>query len=668
MILALATNGFRRSRPFNEVRKSNRELRKTVSKSQLEHKRGSFTPAPIPAEGLDLALKASRIGVWVWEATDQRVSWDANMHEIFGVAPGDFGGTVGDALARIHPLDRRRVCHAIKRAANDIAPMEIEFRVIWPDDSLRYVAGHGRAFHDEGGNVLRVVGVSRDITQERVLRDQLRQAQKLESIGRLAGGIAHDFNNMLTVINGYSSQLLKEAGPGGASHAKLSQIHEAGKQAAALTAQLLAFGRKQVLQTEPLVVNDVIKSLEPMLRQAIDGNIELITHLEPSLGLVSMDTNQIKQILLNLTANARDAMPKGGTLTLETANFVVAERERRFRDNIKPGPYVCLTVRDTGTGMDAITRQHLFEAFYTTKPVGRGTGLGLATVHAIAKQSNGWIECTSEWGEGTEFRVYLPQTGAARRAPATQPQQAVTEPGQSQTILVVEDQPQVRRLASETLRDGGYQVLEAANGLEGLTLANRHRGSIDLVLTDVVMPEMSGPELAEALRVTHPALPIVFMSGHVHEVITQSGMPSVDLIQKPFDPDSLTEKIRRLLASHLKTRVLILDRDSRVRDLIREVLTGSEYDVLEATDWKQAIAVGGAGVDIIITNAAPPDANALRALRRGGRAARMVPLSRPTGKPTMIPARRLSTKPSRVASRDLDELAGIVKQLVGPSA
>jgi len=251
MILALAANVLGGSRPYNTARKSERELSKTVLKRQIEHKRASFPPArAIPAEGLDLALKASRIGVWVWDASDQRVSWDANMHEIFGVASGDFAGTLDDVLSRIHSQDRRLVSKALERAANDKAPMEIEFRVTWPDGSLRYIAGHGRAFHDELGNVLRVVGVSRDITQERVLREQLRQAQKLESIGRLAGGIAHDFNNMLTVINGYSSQLLKETGEGGASHAKLHQIHEAGKQAAALTAQLLAFGRKQVLKPE----------------------------------------------------------------------------------------------------------------------------------------------------------------------------------------------------------------------------------------------------------------------------------------------------------------------------------------------------------------------------------------------------------------------------------
>ncbi|MDX6501468.1 MAG: hypothetical protein QOG23_4728 [Blastocatellia bacterium] len=378
--------------------------------------------------------------------------------------------------------------------------------------------------------------------------EQLRQSQKMDAIGQLAGGVAHDFNNLLTAICGHSELSLKLLTPQDPLHRHLEQIKKSGERAAALTRQLLAFSRKQILQPKIIDLNQIVVDMNKMLQRLIGEDIDLMMGLAADLGKVKADPNQIEQILLNLSINARDAMPKGGRLTIETSNVDLSEEFSRDHVSVRPGQYVMLAVSDNGCGMDAETQAHIFEPFFTTKEVGKGTGLGLATVYGIVKQSEGTIWLYSEVGRGTAFKIYLPCAEAPMKEVEVGADDRESLQG-TETVLLVEDEEVVRDMATEILRDAGYHVLEARHGPEALILGRRHAGAIHLMLTDVVMPQMSGRELAEQLTPLRRDMKVLYMSGYTDDAIVHHGVleEGTAFIGKPFTPSALARKVREIL-------------------------------------------------------------------------------------------------------------------------
>jgi len=378
---------------------------------------------------------------------------------------------------------------------------------------------------------------------------QLMQSQKLEAVGLLAGGVAHDFNNLLTAILGYSQLGLVKLSDNDPMRTNFEEIKKASERAASLTRQLLAFSRKQVMQPKVLDLNSVVPEMEKMLRRMIGEDIQLRTALQADLGSVRADPGQMEQVIMNLALNARDAMPSGGKLTIETANAYLNETYVRHHVSVVPGAYVMLAVSDTGLGIDQDTQQHVFEPFFTTKELGKGTGLGLSTVYGIVKQSGGYIWIYSEVGKGAAFKIYLPRVD--ERAERYKHEAAPAEiPGGTETILLVEDEDIVRRLAKQVLESRGYRVIEAASGKDAIRLAEDKPDAIDLLLTDVVMPEMSGRELAGRLASLRPEIRVLYMSGYtddtiIHHRVLEAG---INFIQKPFTPDALALKAREALA------------------------------------------------------------------------------------------------------------------------
>jgi signal transduction histidine kinase/ActR/RegA family two-component response regulator len=406
---------------------------------------------------------------------------------------------------------------------------------------------------DFGGHPAELV-VLMDVTGRRQLEDQLRQAQKMEAVGMLAGGVAHDFNNLLTIISGYSQLILNTLEPGDPNHYSAEQILKAGERAATLTRQLLAFSRPQVLQPKVLDLNKLVTGLSTMLRRLIGEDVDLQLVLRPDLGMVSADPGQIEQVLMNLVVNARDAMPKGGTLTIETANVDLDETYSARHLAVRPGPYAQIAVSDNGGGMDEVTQARLFEPFFTTKASGRGTGLGLSTVFAIVKQNGGNLDVYSVPNRGTSVKVYLPRIDrpAAVEAETSRP----TVVGGSETVLLVEDEEIVRRLVRETLVRAGYKVLDTSDPLEAQRLSDNYRGRIHLLITDVVMPKLSGRELAEGLRGRRAGMKVLYMSGYTDNAIVNTGIlhKEVAFLQKPFTPAALTEKVREVLENGGRAR------------------------------------------------------------------------------------------------------------------
>ena len=379
------------------------------------------------------------------------------------------------------------------------------------------------------------------------LEERLRQAQKMEAVGQLAGGVAHDFNNLLTVINGRSQLMMSRFKPGEKMRNDLELVYKTGERAAALTRQLLAFSRQQVLEPVVLDLNAVAADMDKMLRRLIREDIDLVAILDRDLKRVRADPGQIEQVIMNLVVNARDAMPDGGKLTIETANVELSDEYCRSRADVKPGKYVMLAVSDTGHGMDATVKARIFEPFFTTKPQGQGTGLGLAMVFGVVKQSNGHIEVYSEGNKGSTFKIYLPQT-QDEPAVAASESQLVAPPGQ-EVILIVEDEEGVRELVRDLLEINGYTILMAQNGKEAMSVCRAHKGTINLVVTDVVMPEMGGPELVGLLKAAHPKTKVLFTSGYTDHAIVRNGTleASVAFIQKPFTASNFVRKVRDVL-------------------------------------------------------------------------------------------------------------------------
>ena len=438
------------------------------------------------------------------------------------------------------------------------------------------------------------------------LEERLAQAQKLESVGRLAGGVAHDFNNLLTVINGYSELSLERTRPDEPLRASLLQIRNAGVRAAELTQSLLAFSRKQLTQPRILDPNAVVTEAVKMFERVLGEDIELHTHLDPMAGRVMADPGQLHRVLMNLVVNARDAMPRGGRLTIETGSVRAGVDLTSQIPGMTEGAYVSIGVTDTGTGMSEEVRRHLFEPFFTTKG-NRGTGLGLATVHGIVRQSGGWIGVASKLGKGTTFRIYLPQVGAEVAA------QSVTSrggarPRGSETVLVVEDQSAVRHFVCTVLEQSGYRVLQASDGPEAIVLAGKCPETIHLLVSDLVLPHMDGREVADKLKKTRPALKVLHISGYAEDAISSRGMPENDLnyLPKPFSPEQLVARVRETLAAKDRpTRILIADGEAGVRGWLRAVLEQAGYEVMEAADGEQTLNRARSGrVDLLIADLA----------------------------------------------------------------
>jgi PAS domain S-box-containing protein len=421
---------------------------------------------------------------------------------------------------------------------------------IWlrEDGSQLQIRESGRAFRNAANDVAHVDGTIEDITEHRQLEERFRQAQKVQAIGQLAGGIAHDFNNILTVISGYSQILMSRPDFSDDVRANLGQIHDAGHRAAELTHQLLAFSRKQRLQPRIIYLNAVAAELDPMLQRLVGENIRIRTIAVSGLAPVKADPSQIQQVVMNLVVNARDAMPAGGLLTIETANVTLGEDYALAHHDVHPGSYVMLAVSDSGVGMTPEVQARLFEPFFTTKAPGYGTGLGLATCHGIVKQSGGHIAAYSEVGHGTTFKVYLPSVEAPSTSSAAEPS-PLKQYGAGQHILLVEDDSTVREFGCGVLKGLGYRVTSAANGLEALDNFRAHP-HIDLLVTDVIMPNMGGRKLVESIRETAPNLPVLFTSGYTFDALGQSEEleSDCDFLTKPYGPDELGQKVHNSLS------------------------------------------------------------------------------------------------------------------------
>ncbi|MFN2571379.1 MAG: PAS domain S-box protein [Gemmatimonadales bacterium] len=472
-----------------------------------------------------------------------------------------------DAMARMYGFkEARELVGTRLNAMHDVAhPANREqirsfiragYRVSNSETRERDREGRPRVFLNnvvgfvEDGHLVRVWGTQRDVTEQRQLEEQYRQAQKMEAVGQLAGGIAHDFNNLLTAILGNTQLLLRELPPGDAKRGDVEEIRKASERAASLTRQLLAYSRRQMLQPKVLDLNVVVAEMDKMLRRLIGEHIALVAVLAPDLGPVRADPNQIEQVIVNLAVNARDAMPDGGKLTVETSNVELDETFAQAHLGSVAGPYAMLAVTDTGAGMDAAVRAHLFEPFFTTKDVGKGTGLGLATVYGIVKQSDGYISVYSEPGQGTSFKIYLPRIATPASVPPT-PSRSGAARG-SETVLVVEDEPAVLTLSRRALEAQGYVVLAASDAAAALRVVERHGGTIHLLLTDVVMPGLSGRELADRLTAQRPGVRVLYMSGYPGDAVVQHGtLPAGSaFLQKPFSPDGLARKVRDVLDAH----------------------------------------------------------------------------------------------------------------------
>ncbi|MBY0523382.1 MAG: PAS domain S-box protein [Gemmataceae bacterium] len=425
---------------------------------------------------------------------------------------------------------------------------DFESQIRRKDGRVIWVTENARAVRDAQGQILYFEGTVQDVTDRKHLEAQLRQAQKMEAIGRLAGGVAHDFNNLLTGIIGYADLLMTDRTADDPIYDHLDQIKKAGERAAALTSQLLAFSRRQILAPRVLDLNNVVRDMEKILRRLLGEDVELVTELEPALGRVSADPGQVEQVILNLAINARDAMPEGGELIVSTANVEVDDALARAHPPLRVGPHVRLTVRDNGCGMDEQTKAHLFEPFFTTKEVGKGTGLGLATIYGIVKQSEGHIAVASERGHGTTFQIYLPRLPEApRQGRRTWP--SFQLPTGTETILLVEDEELVRNLAHTVLAANGYTVLVASDGAEALRLSDQLHAPIHLLVADIVMPRMSGRQLAEVLLRRRPELRVLYLSGYTDDAVIRHGVREAQaaFLQKPFTPDVLAQKVRAVL-------------------------------------------------------------------------------------------------------------------------
>jgi two-component system, cell cycle sensor histidine kinase and response regulator CckA len=550
----------------------------------------------------------------------ESISWISdNVWEIFGYPPEVALGTEW-WLSCIHPDDRERAMAQTSADLFSRGHCTEEYRFRCADGSYRWTRVEIRLTPEEA------VGAWTDINERKLaeeeqakLRGQLQQAQKLESVGRLAGGVAHDFNNLLTVINGYSGMLLKRLPVNDPIREDIEEIQIAGERAAVLTRQLLLLARQQMVQVQQVQLNDVVTEVQTMLRRVIGEDIVPESVLDPTLGFVLADPGRLHQVLMNLAINARDAMPGGGKLLIETQNVELDRGFAELHAGVEPGSYVQLKVTDTGVGMTPEVLSHLYEPFFTTKAIGEGTGLGLATVYGIIQQSQGSIWVYSEPGEGTTFTIYLPRSDRRETLPA-KPEDAPATLRGTETLLVVEDQDQVRRMAVKVLRDHGYRVIEGSNPGEALLHCERYAGPIHLLLSDVVMPGMTGPEMVERIRPLRPSIKVLFMSGYSEQALQRHRDLELagGYLQKPFSAEALAARVRKALDPRRPAgTILVVDDEPAVRHLIRKILAGVGYQVLEAGDGGEAVRIIEANdIDLMITDLAMPEQEGLETIQR----------------------------------------------------
>lgn len=447
------------------------------------------------------------------------------------------------------PADEREEVQAgySEKIGNGSIAAQDENHVITRNGARRLISWNNTVLKDSQSRVQGTASIGVDITERKQLEMQLLQAQKMESIGRLAGGVAHDFNNVLTAIIGFTELAIEDMEAGSETYGYLENVQIAAQRAADLTAQLLAFARKQPIAPRVIQINNVLMDSDKILRRIIGEHIELVTLPSDDLGLVSIDPGQLQQILINLVVNARDAMPSGGTITIETANAHLDSSYTQRRMGVVSGEYVMIAVTDTGFGMTPEVQAHIFEPFYSTKEVGQGTGLGLATCYGVVNQNRGDIWIFSEPDHGTTLKIFLPRVWDELTEP---PEREIPPTLQgTETILLVEDEPQVRAVAAQTLRPLGYVVVEARNGVEALSIAEGHSGRFDLLITDVVMPKMGGAEVAQRLKASFPDLKMLFVSGYTGSTIASFGLsePGVSFLQKPFTGAALARRVREIL-------------------------------------------------------------------------------------------------------------------------
>jgi PAS domain S-box-containing protein len=478
----------------------------------------------------------------------------AGIEDLLGVAPADFTERrFQEMVLEVVPLlpgmptDPVQCRHAMLRGA--LPTYKADVRVRTAQGVERWVNDTSVPIRDEtSGRVIGALGILADVTERRKLEEQLRQALKMEAVGRLAGGVAHDFNNLLMVINGYAELLRERLAADTATSKSLDEILKASQRAATLIRQLLAFSRKQVLAPKILSLNEVVRDVEKMLRRVIGEDIELVTQFTEGLGSVQADPGQVEQVLLNLAVNARDAMPSGGQLVMQTSNVEVDESFARRHLGLHPGSWISISLSDTGGGMDPETLAHIFEPFFTTKEKGKGTGLGLATVYGIVKQSGGYIHVESEMGKGTTFVIYFPRVASVPESQAAR-EPSLVPAGGHETILVVEDEEGVREVTVESLSAKGYTVLAARHAEEALRLARDHAGPLHLLLTDLILPGTPGRHLAEQLSALRPGLRVLYMSGYSSEASLSPSAPSSGsgFLPKPFSPAMLARRVREIL-------------------------------------------------------------------------------------------------------------------------
>jgi PAS domain S-box-containing protein len=505
-------------------------------------------------ERLRRALDAARMGIWVWSTERNVLSWDENLRQLYGLSPNERVSGYEDFLARVHPDDRLAVQETIRKALEDGGDLDYEFRIVLPDGQVRWIGDHGEVRRDDQGNPVYLTGICTDMTERRIAEERLRQAHRMESVGRLAGGVAHETNNQMSVVLGAANFILDRPDVPEAVRADVEFMRKAAERTAAITAQLLAFSRRQILKAELLDLHQVVKEWEPVLRRIMGEDCGVTLRLSTDPCLVKADRGQLEQVLLNLALNARDAMPRGGGLSVETSRGEFSTEQARSKPaRQRPGYYAMLAVSDTGHGMDQETQNHVFEPFFTTKGVGQGTGLGLSTVYGIVKQSDGYIWVYSEPGIGTTFKIYLPLHSG--RVGIANPRSGPVRSRAGERVLLVEDEPLVRYMMKRALEEAGYGVIEAADAAEALEIARAMTEKVSLLLTDVIMPRMGGRELATRIRELIPGIRVLFTSGYTDGDIAQRGLlePDASFIQKPVAPAALVQAVRDEIERNIGT-------------------------------------------------------------------------------------------------------------------
>jgi PAS domain S-box-containing protein len=494
---------------------------------------------------LDAVIRASPLAIMALDRNGDVTSWNERAESIFGWSAEE---TIGQGLPFSDAGGEEIIQDIVEQTFGGEMISGQEVRQLHRDGTPFDATIWTAPLRDGAGEISGILITLADVSDRKRLEDQLRVSQKMEAVGRLAGGIAHDFNNLLTVINGYSAMLLNSVKGNAYIASQAQEILGAGNRAADLVSQLLTFSRRQLIKPRPLEMNPFVQDVERMLRRIIGEHIELRTGLDPNAGWIHADRNQMEGVLLNLATNARDAMPHGGVLSIETARVEIAADRKSSPRELAPGSYVRLLVRDTGNGMDRHTQQHLYEPFFTTKQQGKGTGLGMSSVYGSVQQNHGRIFLESELGKGATFSIYLPRHEAPTSVEAQLTLTGRLSRG-TETILLVEDEAAVRRMLREVLSSEGYRVWEASNGADAITKWGADLKQIDLLLTDIVMPVMNGLTLAEELSIRRPVLKVIFMSGHAEEVINrQSGPnPTPEILQKPFAPNILVRRVREIL-------------------------------------------------------------------------------------------------------------------------